>query len=354
MKMKWKQQAVTALMALFCGAGLHIAASAMPGARYTFHADVYGPGVINLSASDSYSRYQWGLKNDAELQYSEITNRFRDSNPKLANYIDLANYFGMPAPVAGPDAYRIKETRARRGVDINILPAWNLYDSSTEEHRHVVVAVIDTGIDISHPDLKNAIWTNEDEIPGDGIDNDGNGYIDDVHGWNFFDGNNELCKGREDDHGTHAAGTIAAARGNGGIAGITDNNYVKIMVLKALGTRYGVGEEKAIIEAIRYAEANGASICNLSFGTTEYYPELEKVMRDSKMLFVVSAGNGNAKGIGEDTDQKPDYPSSFDLDNVISAANLMFDGNLAESLQLWGKECGYRSTGYLYRQHHRR
>lgn len=301
--------------------------------------------MINLSASDSYSRYQWGLKNDAELQYSEITNRFRDSNPKLANYIDLANYFGMPAPVAGPDAYRIKETRARRGVDINILPAWNLYDSSTEEHRHVVVAVIDTGIDISHPDLKNAIWTNEDEIPGDGIDNDGNGYIDDVHGWNFFDGNNELCKGREDDHGTHAAGTIAAARGNGGIAGITDNNYVKIMVLKALGTRYGVGEEKAIIEAIRYAEANGASICNLSFGTTEYYPELEKVMRDSKMLFVVSAGNGNAKGIGEDTDQKPDYPSSFDLDNVISAANLMFDGNLAESSNYGAKSVDIAAPG---------
>ena len=345
MKMKWKQQAATALAAVLCGAGLHAAASAMPDTQYTFHTDVYGPGVANLSSSDSYSRYQWGLKNDAELQYSEITNRFKDSNPKLATYIDLANYLGMPAPVAGPDAYRIKEIRARRGVDINILPAWNLYDSSTEEHRHVVVAVIDTGIDISHPDLKNAIWTNEDEIPGDGIDNDGNGYIDDVHGWNFFDGNNELCKGREDDHGTHAAGTIAAARGNGGIAGITDNNYVKIMVLKALGTRYGVGEEKAIIEAIRYAEANGASICNLSFGTTEYYPELEKVMRDSKMLFVVSAGNGNAKGIGEDTDQKPDYPSSFDLDNVISAANLMFDGNLAESSNYGAKSVDIAAPG---------
>lgn len=74
-------------------------------------------------------------------------------------------------------------------MDIDILPAWNLYDSSTEEHRQVVVAVIDTGIDINHPDLKHAIWTNEDEIPGDGIDNDGNGYVDDVHGWNFFDGN---------------------------------------------------------------------------------------------------------------------------------------------------------------------
>lgn len=345
MKMKWKQQAATALAAVLCGAGLHAAASAMPGTQYTFHTDVYGPGVANLSSSDSYSRYQWGLKNDAELQYSEITNRFKDSNPKLATYIDLANYLGMPSPVEGPDAYRIKETRARKGVDINILPAWNLYDSSTEEHRQVVVAVIDTGIDINHPDLKDAIWTNEDEIPGDGIDNDGNGYVDDVHGWNFFDGNNELCKGSEDDHGTHAAGTIAAARGNGGIAGIADNKYVKVMVLKALGTQYGVGEEKAIIEAIRYAEANGASICNLSFGTTEYYPELEKVMRESKMLFVVSAGNGNAKGIGEDTDQKPDYPSSFDLDNVISVANLMFDGNLAESSNYGAKSVDIAAPG---------
>ncbi len=319
--------------------------SAYDAERYPFSTDVYGPGVTNLSSSDSYSKYQWGLKNDAELQYSEITNRFKDSNPKLATYIDLANYLGMPAPVAGPDAYRIKETRARKGVDINVLPAWNLYNASTEEHRQVVVAVIDTGIDIDHPDLKDAIWTNEDEIPGDGIDNDGNGYIDDVHGWNFFDGNNELCKGSEDDHGTHAAGTIAATRGNGGIAGIADNKYVKIMSLKALGTQYGVGEEKAIIEAIRYAEANGASICNLSFGTTEYYPELEKVMRESKMLFVVSAGNGDAKGIGEDTDQKPDYPSSFDLDNVISVANLMFDGNLAESSNYGAKSVDIAAPG---------
>lgn len=348
MKNRWKQQATAALMAVFCGTGLYFASAALPVNNmegYTFHTDVYGPGVTNLSASDSYSKYQWGLKNDAELQYSEITNRFKDSNPKLAAFIDLANYFGVPTPLAGPDAYRIKEVQAKKGVDINVLPAWNLYDSSTEEHRQVVVAVIDTGVDINHPDLKDAIWTNEDEIPGDGIDNDGNGYVDDVHGWNFFDGNNELCKGSDDNHGTHAAGTIAAARGNGGIAGITDNKYVKVMVLKALGTQYGVGEEKAIIEAIRYAEANGASICNLSFGTTEYYPELEQVMRDSKMLFVVSAGNGNAKGIGEDTDQKPDYPSAFDLDNIISVANLMFDGNLAESSNYGAKTVDIAAPG---------
>lgn len=350
MKKKWNHQAVAAFMAVLCGAGLYAGAGWFNTAEaakdnYTFHTDVYGPGVTNLSASDSYAKYQWGLRNDAELQYSEIVNRFQDSNPRLATYIDLANYLGMPAPLSGPDAYRIRETRAKRGIDINVLPAWNLYDASTEEHREVVVAVIDTGIDVDHPDLKDAIWTKEDEIPGDGIDNDGNGYVDDVHGWNFFDGNNVICSSSEDDHGTHAAGTIAAARGNGGIAGITDNKYVKVMSLKALGTKYGVGEEKAVIEAIRYAEANGASICNLSFGTSEYYPELEKVMRESKMLFVVSAGNGDARGIGENTDEKPDYPSSFDLDNVISVANLMFDGNLAESSNYGAKSVDIAAPG---------
>lgn len=109
------------------------------------------------------------------------------------------------------------------------------------------------------------------------------------------------------------------------------------MVLKALGTEFGVGEEEDVINAIRYAEANGAEICNLSFGTTHYYPELEKVMRESKMLFVVAAGNGDKDGNGIDIDANPDYPSCFGLDNVISVANLIFDGNLEQSLKLWGK-----------------
>lgn len=299
--------------------------------RYNFSTRVYGPGVENLSASDPYARYQWGLKNDGELQYVEIANKFRDSNPEMAKRIDWANYLGIPAPVAGPDAYHLQTIDSVSGIDINVLPAWNLYDESTEEHRQVIVAVIDTGIDINHPDLKDSIWVNEDEIPGDGIDNDGNGYVDDVNGWDFFYENNQVYVGRQDDHGTHAAGTIAATRKSVGIAGIADNKYVKIMPVKALGTDYGLGEESAVINAIRYAEANGASICNLSFGTTQYYPELEKVMQESKMLFIVAAGNGDANGKGIDIDITPDYPSCYDLDNVISVANLMFDGNLEES-----------------------
>lgn len=300
-----------------------------------FSKRVYGPGVNNLSSSDYHARYQWALRNDGELQYLEIVNKFREIDPPLARRIDLSNQLGIPAPVEGPDAYELETTNSKRGIDINIQPAWKVHDAhndGTHEHRKVIVAVIDTGIDISHPELKDAIWVNEDEIPGDGIDNDGNGYIDDVNGWNFFSNTNQIFVGEEDDHGTHAAGTIAAARGNGGIAGIADPAYVKLMPIKALGTNEGLGEESAVIAAIQYAEANGASICNLSFGTEDYYPHLEEVMRNSKMLFVTSAGNGDSKGNGINIDTTGnDYPSSFHLSNTISVANLMFDGNLAVS-----------------------
>lgn len=331
--MRMLKKAASVLLAGICA--LSIPMTALAGAadvlQYDFSLRVYGPGEDNLSAGDRYSQYQWALKNDAELQYLELKNIFRDSNPPMASRIDFANSIGIPAPVPGPGAYELETTNAVRGVDINIKPAWDQYDSSTDPRRQVVVAVIDTGIDVNHPELKDAIWVNTDEIPGDGIDNDGNGYVDDVNGWNFFHNNNQVFVGDEDDHGTHAAGTIGAARGTLGIAGITDNQYVKIMPVKALGSQYGVGEETAVVNAIRYAEANGASICNLSFGTTQYYPELERVMRESKMLFVIAAGNGDKKGIGIDIDVTPDYPSSFGLENSISVANLMFDGNLAES-----------------------
>ena len=90
--------------------------------------------------------------------------------------------------------------------------------SETENKRTVTVAIIDTGIDTTHSDLKDSIWVNEDEIPGDGIDNDGNGYVDDVNGWNFVSNSNEICTGEEDSHGTMVPallpppGTMAASQ----------------------------------------------------------------------------------------------------------------------------------------------
>ena len=195
----------------------------------------------------------------------------------------------------------------------------------------MTVAIIDTGVDTSHAELSDALWVNGDEIPGDGIDNDQNGYIDDVNGYNFFDHNNVLRSNMiADIHGTHAAGTIGAKRGNGGMSGLTDNDHVKLMILKALGSNGG-GTEQSIIEAIRYAEANGADICNLSLGGTDVFPELEQTIAASDMLFVVSCGNGDESGRGYNIDSSPVYPASYGYDNIIAVANLSLTGQLDES-----------------------
>ena len=117
--------------------------------------------------------------------------------------------------------------------------------------------------------MADAIWVNTDEIADNGIDDDGNGYVDDVYGWNFYNSNNQIYVGEEDSHGTHGAGTIRANTGNGlGIAGIVPGNRVRIMALKALGGEEGGGSTASLIRAIRYAEQNGAVICNLSLTST--------------------------------------------------------------------------------------
>ena len=217
---------------------------------------------------------------------------------------------------------------AVEGIDINLKKAWEAYKGET---REVIVAVIDTGVDIAHEDLKDAIWINEDEIAGDGIDNDGNGYID-VYGWNFYDNNNKVFLGEEDSHGTHGAGTISASINDLGIAGIAGNTKIKVMVLKALGGKDGAGTTNAIIQAIQYAEKNGASICNLSFGTTENNRRLYQTIKNSNMLFIAASGNGDDwTGIGQNSDNIPIYPAAYPLDNIISVANLTIDGTLHSS-----------------------
>ncbi|MBE5984718.1 MAG: peptidase S8 [Paenibacillaceae bacterium] len=290
------------------------------------HVMALGPGLNNLSPSDEFSTYQWGLKNDGEFRLIELVQKFKYVDNL---YSEVNNGGNLSIPKPGPGNYQSKVTHAVSGIDINIQPAWSLYDQA-QNKRSVIVAIIDTGIDINHQELRNAIWANPGEIDGDGIDNDGNGYVDDIHGWNFYSNNNKVFSGSEDSHGTHAAGTISASRGSYGIAGITDNNYVKIMPLKALGGKEGVGSPDAVIKAIKYAEEKGASICNLSMGTTGYSEELAQTMKNSHMLFVVSCGNGGVSGLGYNTDVYPVYPASLPYDNIISVANILFDGTLSK------------------------
>ena len=297
---------------------------------YHYRLFDYGPGVVNLSSGDNLSDYQWALKNEGRFRRVRSQLNLESLGSVYVHRSETGDVDAIALPRLEPGNFQKVTTEAVAGVDINISQAWELY-SQVPSKRSTVVAVIDTGIDTGHPDLTDAIWVNEDEIPGDGIDNDGNGYIDDVNGWDFFYDNNQIYLGSEDDHGTHGAGTIAAGRGNGGMAGITDNQYVKLMVLKALGTEDGKGAAEDIVEAIHYAEANGAVICNLSFGSAVYDESVAQAVQNFSMLFVVAAGNGDSMGNGIDIDANPVYPASLPYDNVITVGNILFDGNLDES-----------------------
>lgn len=297
---------------LFRGLAAALCAAMMAGSA-ALPAYAAGPSRESVPYADSYASYQWAFLNTGELRLV----------PSHTAVVDAAIGAITGSPALSADG----TVRSLEGIDMNIVPAWKKYDAKSGK-RQVIVALIDTGVDITHPELSGSIWTNTGEIPGDGIDNDGNGYIDDVYGWNFYDNNAQVFTGADDNHGTHSAGTIAAARNGVGTVGICDPAYVKIMVIKTLGTSSGVGTVSNVVKAIRYAQANGASICNLSFGTMKYREELYQAIKDSGMLFIVAAGNGDASGNGYSIDEQPMYPASFELDNIISVANLRFDGQL--------------------------
>lgn len=251
--------------------------------------------------SDEYFKYQWGLDNDGSLRYSEQT------GGKLIKQ-------------------KLISVEAVKDVDIDLPEARAVYSGGKQE---TIVAVIDTGVDYNHEDLQNILWVNKGEIAGNGIDDDRNGFVDDVNGWNFYDDNNQIYGGKDDTHGTHIAGIIIANINAKGIAGVVGNSNVKIMVIKALGGEDESGYTSNIIDAINYAEKMGAKICNLSFGTENTDRYLEAAIKNSKMLFVVAAGNGDVNtGIGYSIDSTPMYPASYGYDNIISVANLQADGQL--------------------------
>ncbi|HET6380440.1 MAG TPA: S8 family serine peptidase [candidate division Zixibacteria bacterium] len=206
-------------------------------------------------------------------------------------------------------------------VDMNVPEAWQETTGSSD----VVVAVIDDGVDFSHPDLADRAWTNPDEIPANGIDDDGNGHIDDVNGWDFCNEDATLHDANEA-HGTHVAGTIAAANNGIGVVGVAPG--VRIMALKVF--RGGdpededCGTDTMAIDAIAYAVSEGADIINASWGGTAFSGPLEDAFSDaSALLAVAAAGNANS-----DNDAVPVYPASFDLPNILAVAAIHNEGHL--------------------------
>ncbi len=203
------------------------------------------------------------------------------------------------------------QTGGTAGCDIDAEIAWDYTTGS----KDIVVAVIDTGVDYNHPDLAANMWVNAGEIAGNGVDDDGNGYVDDVYGYDFADGDSDPMD--DHSHGTHCSGTIGAVGNNGqGVAGV--NWDVKIMACKA-ATAEGSLPTSAIIAAIEYATLMGARVSNNSYGgygfsQAEY--DAVKAAGEAGMVFVAAAGNEANDNDGP----YQAYPASFNLDCVIAVA----------------------------------
>ena len=276
--------------------------------------------------------YQWGLKNygNARIEKSVLST---NHNYEVFNYDKSIREFSLDnILINSSSTYNPTIVSAQIGNDIGFEEAYSIY-ATLFDKKEVIVAIIDTGVDINHFELKESIWVNTDEIPGNGIDDDRNGFIDDVNGYNFFNDNPFVYVDPiEDAHGTHAAGTIIAAHNNTGIKGIAYdvNHTVKIMPIKILGPN-SKGTITNLYKAIDYAYNNGSRICNVSLGTYSIDYNLEAyIQKYPDMLFVVAAGNGK-NFIGYNIDISPVYPASYNYPNVLTVSNLCFDGTRYES-----------------------
>ena len=238
--------------------------------------------------------------------------------------------FDFTASFNDPDASKLWAFNAKAGLDVS-----GAYDAlPARAPKEVIVAVVDTGVDHNHEDLKDIMWSNDKEIPGNGIDDDNNGYIDDIHGINTLvrdaQGRATMNTMASHWHGTHVAGTIAATQNNGiGIAGVANN--VKIMAIRTVPDDSDELDSD-IVEAYLYAAKMGAKVINCSFG--KKVNEGGMVVRDAintiskkGVLVVISAGNDSMGPFSwHDNDVDPKYPASFDSANTLVIASTTSSG----------------------------
>jgi len=187
----------------------------------------------------------------------------------------------------------------------------------------VTVAVVDTGVDLSHPDLAPNLWTNPGEIPGNGIDDDGDGFVDDVHGVNLLDGSGDPSD--DNGHGTHIAG-IVAARGDNGI-GVTGVAWrARIMAVKVLDAN-AAGDMSTVASGVRYAVAHGARVVNVSLSGPRPGADILAAIDEARaagVAVVAAAGNTSS-----DLDVTPAYPASLGEPNLVTVTASNRRGSLA-------------------------
>jgi len=231
-----------------------------------------------------------------------------------------------PSDTRFDNQWALHNTGQNGGVpdaDIDAPEAWNIATGNGS----VIIAVLDSGVDYNHEDLKANMWTNPNEIPGNGLDDDGNGFIDDYYGINAVDNNGDPMDVVNDPHGTHVAGILGAVGNNGkGVAGVCWN--CRIMALKFIGDD-GTGSLSHELKCIDYAINHGAHIINGSYGDYEFSRLENNALRraqDAGILCTFAAGND-----GYNNDDHHHYPSSYDLDNIIAVA----DSTRRDQLNAW-------------------
>lgn len=266
----------------------------------------YNPGVVLVKVKEEYHSSALGT-----LEYVTAEPLYKNSKwytVKLANaekteeavaYLSGLNVFekvdydyimGVTGPKEDAEANPKYDDQVNLGLS-NIPNGWTVNGKAPGGSPDVVIAVIDTGVDYNHLDLRNNIWINTAEIAGNGKDDDGNGYIDDVYGWDCVGNDNNPMD--DNGHGTHVAGIIAAENNKEGGIGVAYN--CKVMVLKA-GNSSGYFNNSDIAEAIQYAYMNGASVINMSFGGSFVSIAVEEALENAynSCVLVAAAGNDGA------------------------------------------------------------
>ena len=315
-------------------------AVAARGARVKDHLPELGVSVLDLPPGQSVARAMRSYKRSPLVAFAEPNKIIRTAGvaPNDTRFDDLwgLHNTGQDHRVTDPPPTTASGTP---DADGDVLEAWDQQSGNPQ----TVIAVIDSGVDVDHPDLDDSLWVNPGEIPDNNQDDDGNGRVDDVHGWDVAEDDDTLLENDDSidgrDHGTHVAGTIAAERGNGiGVAGVCPG--CKIMVLKFMkptdsdGDRQPddmVGTLGAELEALNYAREEGADIVNASFSTflwSRTERDAYRRLGRNGILTVAAAGNSsldndlalNYEFPDGSLGFSPEYPASFTVPEIISVA----------------------------------
>jgi hypothetical protein len=262
------------------------------------------------------------LRAEPAVAFAEIDRRLNLVRPQLGARLPLASAAREPNDDGFIYQYSLRDGNDH---DVDATDAWE------RRTKCAKVAVLDTGVDLDHKDLKKNLWRNDREVKGNGRDDDGNGYVDDDRGVDLVDGRGS--GGDEHGHGTHAAGIVAAIGNNDrGVSGLCwKSQIIAVRFMDSEGRGYSSGAA----EGIAYAVKHGAHVINASYGTDEPTDVERTAIRyaaEHDTLIVAAAGND-----GENADKHPGYPAAYPDDNVISVAASDENDRLA-SFSNWGKK----------------